>query len=281
MNSQKDLNRIATLLTRFSTEVNIQNGNGEFGINIHAENVLIPILNIVLDCDLENINYMSGKNTPGIDLIDKTKGILVQVTSQDDAEKIEETLNKVNNYYNQYSIDQLYIFLLKARKGDHSRSQKIKDAIGNLDFSLTENVIDFSTLYTLICQKNDVHCTTEILNLLEDQFSDNDSTSRSTEFKYYALCKSIIEGNLIDDLFEEYDLVQMSSLCTDAAFEYNENISEYIRELLLKTVDMNSYKRYLHPSMEIMIKREELRRYFSEQLSSGLVEKFKENRSNS
>ena len=273
MNNQENLNRITTLLSRFSKEVYIQNKNGEYGINIHAENVLIPVLNIIWGCKLENINYIYGKNVPGIDLLDKVKGVAVQVTSEDTIDKIVETLNKANSNYYQCNINQLYIVLLKTQKIKHS-SPKINNAIGNLDFSLDKNVIDFSTLYKLICEKNDLSSIIEIRNLLEAQFSDNTTAPAQIGLKYYNLCKTIIKGNLIDDKFQKYDLLQMRELCTDAALYCGNDISEYIEELFLKTMEMNNYKNYSCTTKDIMIERENLRRYFSEQLMSGLVKKF-------
>ena len=61
MNQQKLLFRISQLLSRFTEQVKILNSNGEFSINIHAENILINILNIIYDCNLKNINYEEGK----------------------------------------------------------------------------------------------------------------------------------------------------------------------------------------------------------------------------
>ena len=54
MNQQKLLFRISQLLSRFTEQVKILNSNGEFSINIHAENILINILNIIYDCNLKN-----------------------------------------------------------------------------------------------------------------------------------------------------------------------------------------------------------------------------------
>lgn len=53
MNQQEILFRISQLLSRFTEQVKILNSNGEFSINIHAENILINILNIIYDCKLK------------------------------------------------------------------------------------------------------------------------------------------------------------------------------------------------------------------------------------
>ena len=198
MNIQEYLNRISTLLARFNDEVSNQNKNGEYGINIHSENVLIHILNAIWDCNLENINYSVGKTAPGIDLLDKEAGIAVQVTSDDSIDKIVETLNKVHNKYYGCSINKLYIFILKNEMIRHYSSVKIKNAIGDLAFTIDDNMIDFSTLYKHICAKNDMYCIIKIRDLLEEQFSDHVFKANQKWQEFYEICKEIIVGNLID-----------------------------------------------------------------------------------
>ena len=61
MNQELMLGRIAMLLSRFTESVKIMNANGEFNINVHAENALIKLLNVLFDCQLENVNYIEGK----------------------------------------------------------------------------------------------------------------------------------------------------------------------------------------------------------------------------
>ena len=73
MEQQKLLFRISQLLSRFSEQVRILNSNAEFSINIHAENILIDVLNVIFDCELENVNYEENKTYPSIDLRDKNK----------------------------------------------------------------------------------------------------------------------------------------------------------------------------------------------------------------
>lgn len=50
MNQQELLTRINALLGRFAYEVKVSNATGLFDINIIAEDFLIPILSVVLEC---------------------------------------------------------------------------------------------------------------------------------------------------------------------------------------------------------------------------------------
>jgi len=68
MNQEYKLYRIAQLLSRFREQVKILNSNGEFSINIHSENILIHILNVIYNCNLKNVNYEERKTYPSIDL---------------------------------------------------------------------------------------------------------------------------------------------------------------------------------------------------------------------
>lgn len=112
MNQQKLLFRISQLLSRFTEQVKILNSNGEFSINIHAENILINILNIIYDCNLKNINYEEGKTYPSIDLRDYDKRLAIQVTSTSNLDKIKNTLSGFisNNLYKKF--DTLYVYIM-------------------------------------------------------------------------------------------------------------------------------------------------------------------------
>lgn len=57
MNQEIMMERIAMLLSRFSESINILNANGEFSINVHAENALLKLLNVIFDCNFENVKF--------------------------------------------------------------------------------------------------------------------------------------------------------------------------------------------------------------------------------
>lgn len=94
MNRQIRLSRIGELLVRFVGEVKILNTANLYDVNIHAENILIPLLNEVYDVKLVNANLEEEKNFSAVDLIDRENRIAIQVTSSSDNEKIKHTLRK-------------------------------------------------------------------------------------------------------------------------------------------------------------------------------------------
>lgn len=81
MNQQKLLFRISQLLSRFTEQVKILNSNGEFSINIHAENILIscplksPFLrDVVLTQYLANFLKHATKSFHGsFEVIDRSR----------------------------------------------------------------------------------------------------------------------------------------------------------------------------------------------------------------
>ena len=74
-----------------------------YDINISSEYFFIPLLNMVFDCELKNLNT-EEKNAAAIDLYDTNGKIAIQVTSNSSANKIHTTLKKYrkNKLYEKY-----------------------------------------------------------------------------------------------------------------------------------------------------------------------------------
>lgn len=141
MNQQQSLYRISQLLSRFTEQVDILNSNGEFSINVHAENMLIGILNVIFDCELENVNYQGSRTYPSIDLRDIRKRIAIQVTASSHLEKIKHTLSEfiANDLYKEY--DTLYIYVITKKQKTYKQSS-INDVVEGKYSFLTDNIID-------------------------------------------------------------------------------------------------------------------------------------------
>jgi hypothetical protein len=114
MEQQVVLNRIRTLLSRFKEEVKIDNSNGEFSRNIHAENVLLKVLNVAYDLDLHNVNYEEGKTFPAIDLRDEGRRTAFQITSTGTVDKVVHTLKECVKNGMDEQFDHLYFYFLKG-----------------------------------------------------------------------------------------------------------------------------------------------------------------------
>ena len=177
MNQQSILYRITQLLSRFSEQVELLNTNSEFSINVHAENILIKILNVIFDCDLKNVNYEENKNYPSIDLRDENKRIAIQVTSTSNLEKIKHTLSQfvTNDLYKNYN--QLYIYIITEKKEKYN--QDIINRINEGKFEFPSNhIIDKKDLYVMLNKQNNFQKINIVCELLEQQFSDNKSENK-------------------------------------------------------------------------------------------------------
>ncbi len=170
MNQEIMLERIAMLLSRFSEEVKILNFNGEFSINVHAENALIKLLNAVFECELENINYVENKQFPSIDLRDKKKKIAIQVTADESLSKVLDCLNKFLKFNLNNDYDELYIVMLVRKQKSYSQNS-IDKARKSFKFS-QDNILEIKDLYAMLSAKNDIDTIKTVLKYLEMQFSD-------------------------------------------------------------------------------------------------------------
>lgn len=202
MNQQKLLFRISQLLSRFTEQVKILNSNGEFSINIHTENILINILNIIYDCNLKNINYEEGKTYPSIDLRDYDKRLAIQVTSTSNLDKIKNTLSGFisNNLYKKF--DTLYVYIITEKQKKYKQNS-IDEIIENKIRFTTECIIDKTDLYKILNAQNDIQKITNVCKLLETQFADN-----KKEFdKWDLYCKGLYEyDQYITNLYSYIDI---------------------------------------------------------------------------
>ncbi|EJG0586258.1 SMEK domain-containing protein [Vibrio parahaemolyticus] len=151
MTRQELLQRSSTLLGRFAHEVQVANAMGLFDINTVAEDFLIPILAIALNCpDLRNLNRIR-MNFPAVELGCETSRISIQITSDSSSSKMCETLEKFESHNLGRNFDSLYVYVITERKKSYS-SQKLKKAVGNLsiDFTPSSDILDFEDLAKIL-----------------------------------------------------------------------------------------------------------------------------------
>lgn len=171
MNQQKTLIRIAELLSRFKIETTILNSNAQLDINIVAEDILIPILNIAYNCKLENAKYSeSDAKFPALDLLDKQNRIAFQVTSTSTITKIRKTIEGIvkNKFYQQFDTFFIYIITQKQKSYDKKNLETATQGI----FSFPEkNILDERDLFKKVASLPYPKML-EVEKILEQQFSD-------------------------------------------------------------------------------------------------------------
>jgi len=171
MNQQKSLIRIAELLSRFKIQTNILNSNAQLDINIIAEDILIPILNITYNCSLTNAKYSENDTKfPAIDLIDRHNKIAFQITSTSTIRKVRKTIEGIvkNNFHNQF--DNFYIYIITQKQKSYDKTVLLEATKGLFKFT-EKNVLDERDLYQKIASLpfEDI---TKVEKLLEKQFTD-------------------------------------------------------------------------------------------------------------
>jgi adenylate kinase family enzyme len=202
MNQEYKLYRISQLLSRFREQVKILNSNGEFSINIHAENILIKILNQIYGCDLTNVNYEERKNYPSIDLRDTKNKIAFQITSTGTLGKVKSTIRqfKENKFHEKF--DRLYMFVISDKQKKYEQ-EKIDEIVGGEFVFMSENILDRTDIYLKLNEKNDINQISIIEALLEEQFADN-ANELSKWDKY---CKGLNEyDSYISNLYQYLDI---------------------------------------------------------------------------
>lgn len=127
-------------------------------MNTHSENFYCELLNIIFDCSLANINYKK-RNNEGIDLIDKTNKIVVQVSATCSKQKIEQSLKKET-----LASYEGYRFIFVLISGDASILQK-KTYLNshNILFEPKADIIDLTAILGRILCKS----ITELRGLYE------------------------------------------------------------------------------------------------------------------
>ncbi|TOI86600.1 hypothetical protein CGI50_24250, partial [Vibrio parahaemolyticus] len=147
MNQQELLTRINALLGRFAYEVKVSNATGLFDINIIAEDFLIPILSVVLECpELKNQNRVQ-MNFPAVDLGCDRSRTSIQITSDPSSPKICKTLKKFQEHNLHTHFDNLYVYVITERQKTYL--SKILDAEINslpIQFDVNDNILDYKNL---------------------------------------------------------------------------------------------------------------------------------------
>ena len=153
INRKTITDKLADCLTLFSRKIEILSSSNDLSWNTHAENVLIPLLNIVFDSKFKNLNIENNANHSAIDLGDLDRKIAIQITSTNSFSKIKTTIEKFieNQYYE--TFDSLkFVFLKEKGKVTLTKNQinELEILIDNkFIFEFEDELHDFSKLVLL------------------------------------------------------------------------------------------------------------------------------------
>jgi hypothetical protein len=133
---------IKEILTGFSTYQHyVQNcgKTGNLDTNKAAEGFVAPLLNTIFGWNLE---LVGSANYPGIDLVDRTQKIGIQISSDQSSGKINKTLEVIATSNLKQSINSLYFFFLQPKQ----KTYTVKLCCVGVVFDVGQHVMDFDSL---------------------------------------------------------------------------------------------------------------------------------------
>lgn len=142
------ITNITKVLTFLRTEVELRGSMNLYDINIHAENFYRDFFNLLYDWNLEDLN-VEKKNASFIDLVDKEREKAIQVTSQNDSEKIKHTI-KGFLFKPENKDFELKVILIAKSPKDYTADFTFG---GKVKFDHEKDIIDLERLLTLIKNK--------------------------------------------------------------------------------------------------------------------------------
>lgn len=167
------LNIIKQYLVDLERLVHIENANGEYSINKLSENLLIGFFNILFDSSFENANYTLAGNCPGIDIVDFSNKVALQVTSENNSEKILETVQKITKYKIYKEINTFYIYVLDRKKNYQNLQNRIDKITGEQFKFDVANIYDSASIYVYLNTLGDINKIEAIRQYLEEWFGRN------------------------------------------------------------------------------------------------------------
>jgi len=141
--NQKYFDEIVEKLNIVRNEIECKAKLGLMDGNIHFENYIKGILNILFNLNLINLNE-AGNNYPGIDLGDCQAGVGYQVTSTRTSKKINDTLEKyIKNGCND-EYPNLRVFIIGEKQGSYTLE---KDFCDKTNFNWKNSIIDYNDIF--------------------------------------------------------------------------------------------------------------------------------------
>lgn len=119
-------------------------------INVHAEDFVCELLNLVHSWNLKNANQRRP-NYPCLDLIDSEARLGIQVTSEPGSLKINRTLECLMKHGMSEHIDRLKLFLLIPRQ----KSYAVRSICPGVAFAWQADVLDFDSTLAAITKIDD------------------------------------------------------------------------------------------------------------------------------
>lgn len=178
---KKILIEITNILMEYKGELKINNNNFFFDINNLSEYWMEKLLNLIYGINLKNLNSVNP-NFPAIDLGDEESGVCYQITSSNDREKMQSTLNGFEKHRLYKDYNKLYVLVL----GDKKNYKKPFEYNFDVDFKIK----DIDSLIKDI-EYLDTSKLEEVLKLLNYELK-----NRHLIVNFKQICEKVSKRNL-------------------------------------------------------------------------------------
>lgn len=148
MNRSKYFDFIESKLSLLATRIEMRGGLNILDIHLHSENFYLHFFKVLFGWKLQNLNAVY-QNAVGVDLVDNTNNIIIQVSATATKQKIESALAKDLSAYKGYSFK----FISISKDAKDLRTKTFSNP-HNLTFLPAEDIFDIPTLLKSICTMN-------------------------------------------------------------------------------------------------------------------------------
>jgi hypothetical protein len=137
-------NSIESKLSLLAYRLEVRGGLNILDLHLHSENFYLHFFKVLFGWKLQNLNAVQ-QNAAGIDLVDTTNKIIVQVSATATRQKIESALAKDFSTYKGYSFK----FISISKDAKDLRTKTFSNP-HNLTFSPVNDIFDIPILLKLI-----------------------------------------------------------------------------------------------------------------------------------
>lgn len=199
---------------------------------VFSEMAFCELLNILFDWHLESANR--ERNAEGVDLVDRTGKVSVQVSVTDTKDKVQKSLDKTHAAgYQGYK----FFFLCLKQKADKIRKEKYRIPEG-LTFSPAENIFDTTSLVKVLSTAN--------RDKLEKAFDYIRKEFKSESVEALESDLAVVVVSLSKILSEEEPVDTMSTGAFEIQDKIDENDLKAFQELFEEYIPMcNSVERQI------------------------------------
>ncbi|MDP9762120.1 MULTISPECIES: SMEK domain-containing protein [Agrobacterium] len=189
-------NRANHLLAVLNVEIQQSTSVGLTDLNVHAETFYRDLLNEVYGHGLENMN-LYAKNFPAIDLASDANRICFQVTSQEGAKKVRDTILAFEAHGLAARFDRLVIVVLSGR----ATGRKAKYPPTALSFDPAKDIWDTRTLAKAFegLQPKELE---SLVRLLEENIQETSEASLPRELRTLVTMLEFLSSAAVTDVQE-------------------------------------------------------------------------------